>query len=199
MAIKFIPTVVKKIQRTFKFLPSTINSTNGWFYQGRGYLAGSLPEYFARYEDGSPATMVKVELWLSGRRVKSTFTDNNGFWSFSDLNPNGLYDIVARHETLEAVISTKRKPISLGMEVVKNDLPQRTGSTFSQKFIVFKGEAPYEVFVGALPVTYTVDDKNGIITLSATMNGTPQSFLVRISCRKRPTLYKDVTFSVPAS
>lgn len=199
MANRFVPKSI------FTF-PGTISSVKvmgfqpGWLHSGSGIISGMAPEYFARLGDGTPAANILVELYLNGLRIKITKTSSNGSWKFEDLDPNLLYDVVARHGLLEAVISTKRKPLKQGITVY--ELPYSpnnddVSTTAIKRFVVKNFDQPLTVAYGPMfPITQDVNQQTGLVTLRITKQSTEQTYVVRFSSFDE-TDYRDVNVVVP--
>lgn len=199
MANRFVPKSV------FTF-PGTVSSLKvmgfqpGWLQIGSGVISGMAPEYFARLGDGTPAANILVELYLNGLRIKITKTSSNGSWKFEDLDPNLLYDVVARHGLLEAVISTKRQPVKQGITVY--ELPYSpnnddVSTTATRRFVVKNFDQPLTVSYGPMfPITQNVNQQTGLVTLRITKQSTEQTYVVRFSSFDE-TDYRDVNVVVP--
>ncbi len=181
-----------KLRRSMNFQPSIEQS-------GAGVISGMAPSYFARLGDGTPASKITIELYFNGRRIKRTRTTADGSWRFDNLNPDMVYDVVARHPFLEAVISTKRKPNDKGMTVYELPVVFGDESVHFQlrKFVVKNHKVPLTISYGEMfPIEQSIDRSTGLVTLKITKQATEQTYPVRFSSYD-PTDYKDIDLVVP--
>lgn len=163
---------------------------------GQGIFAGKLPDYFARLADGLPATNLVIELYMEGYKVAETTTDVNGAWFFENLDHTKMYDIIAKHPTLEAIISSKRYP-KLRLDSIQTNTTKTSGDFFTRRFIVKGGVPPYAVDVITYPVTYTINQDLGIIELTAEKIATEEIYPIIFSCQDNTNIVIQ-NFVVPA-
>lgn len=147
---------------------------------GQGKFSGKLPDYFARLSDGTPASGIVLELITGGVKIKETTSGVNGEWEFTGLDHTKMYDIIAKHPTLEAVISTKRYP-KLTLESYPTNVISTVGDVYTRRYIVKGGFAPYAVDVGGSPVTAEINNRLGFINLSATKIATQETYNIVFS------------------
>lgn len=80
-------------------------------WEGAGKLAGTT-----RIEGvNAPGVLVDCLHRLTGRIVKSVYSESDGSFVVNGLNSSHAFDLIARPEGKNAVISDSRKPVSGGM------------------------------------------------------------------------------------
>lgn len=178
------------------FSHQSLKTNRATLSKGQGFFSGSLPDYFIRYSDNTPAPNIKIELLMEGVKVAETFSDESGAWRFDGLDHTKMYDIVARHPTLESVISSKRYP-KLIIQSFQTNFTKTSGSDFTRRYIVKGGTAPYEVDVSVNPVSYVINQDLGIIDLTATKVATEETYLIVFSCQNGTNSVVQ-SFTVPA-
>lgn len=200
MANIILPKSISTIQATIKRLAKSLPYTQGWYQKGSGVISGLAPNYFARLGDGTPAGNITIELYLNGQRIKRTKTTQNGSWKFDNLNPDLVYDIVARHPFLEGVISTKRQPNKKGITVYElpfNSSVDENSTHVWRRFVVKDFKLPLTIFYGTMfPIEHTIDDTTGLITLKITKQSTEETYPIRIIPFDE-TDYRDIDVVVP--
>ena len=177
---------------------TTMQFQRGWLSKGSGVLSGMAPNYHARLGDGAPAANIRIDLLLNGQTVKTTRTNEDGSWRFEGLDPDMSYDIIARAGSLEAVISSKRKPLKEGITVY--ELPMvfddDTSTHQTRRFVVKNYKVPLTVSYGSMfPIEQTIDRSTGLVTLKITKQPTEQTYPIRFSSYDE-TDYKDIDVHV---
>lgn len=193
-----LPSGPTLIDRPPDLLPAFTPSARG------GLFAGTYPGGITSVEGVPTSATVLVRVRHPGRTVdgalvSSTQSDGAGSWELDNVDPDALYDVVARKAGERDVVQSGVAPLSAPYIATQGLLFLRDEAR-SQFLTAKRGVPPYEYSIesGTLPTGLSLDTDTGEISGTATVAGTTVVVFGVVDSRTSTPVEQEVFFRVVA-